>query len=346
MPILSHVLLEARKDQLIVSATDLDLAVSSEHKEGCEVLKDGALAVSARHLYEIVRALPEQQVTLKKAHNNYLELRSGPSEFRIVGLPAEDFPALPRFEKVPFGDIDPKLLLDMVERTFFAVSTDETRYNLNGVFLELIAETRKIRMVATDGHRLAYIDRALGGEIQGLTSGVIIPRKALGELKRLLEEEDADELELAFQGNSGLVRKKGVTLSMRLIEGEFPSYRQVIPREAKVHLVLPAEPLAHALRRVAVLSTEQTRAVKLDLTPGLLRLSSSNPDLGQAHEELDVDYAGEPVQIAFNARYLLDAISVLGSKELRLSLQDPLSPARIVPTDDEDSLAVVMPMRA
>jgi DNA polymerase-3 subunit beta len=120
----------------------------------------------------------------------------------------------------------------------------------------------------------------------------------------------------------------------------------VIPREAKVQLVLAAEPLAHALRRVAVLSTEQTRAVKLDLTPGLLKLSSSNPDLGQAQEELDVDYAGEPVQIAFNARYLLDAISVLGSKELRLSLQDPLSPARIVPTDDEDSLAVVMPMRA
>jgi DNA polymerase-3 subunit beta len=175
---------------------------------------------------------------------------------------------------------------------------------------------------------------------------VIIPRKALGELKRLLEEEDADELELGFQGNSGLVRKKGVTLSMRLIEGEFPSYRQVIPREAKVQLVLPAEPLAHALRRVAVLSTEQTRAVKLDLSAGLLRLSSSNPDLGQAQEELDVDYAGEPVQIAFNARYLLDAISVLGSKELRLSLQDPLSPARIVPTDDEDTLAVVMPMRA
>jgi len=131
-----------------------------------------------------------------------------------------------------------------------------------------------------------------------------------------------------------------------LIEGEFPSYRQVIPREAKVQLVLPAEPLGHALRRVAVLSTEQTRAVKLELTPGLLKLSSNNPDLGQAHEELDVDYAGDPVQIAFNARYLLDALAVMGAKEVQLSLQDPLSPARLVPTDDGDTLAVVMPMRA
>src|SRR5512140_2264215 len=128
MPILSHVLLEAKKGgQLIVSATDLDLAVSSEH--GCEVLKEGAVAVSARHLYEIARSLPEAEVTLKRAANNYLEVRSGPSEFKIVGLPAEDFPALPKFDKVPFADVDPNALLELIERTFFAVSTDETRYN-------------------------------------------------------------------------------------------------------------------------------------------------------------------------------------------------------------------------
>src|SRR5829696_9051356 len=132
MPILSHVLLEANKTQLVVSATDLDLAVSSEHSDSCEILKEGSLAVSARHLYEIVRSLPEQQVTLKRANNNYLEVRSGPSEFRIVGLPAEDFPALPRFEKVAFTDIVPAELLALIERTFFAISTDETRYNLNG----------------------------------------------------------------------------------------------------------------------------------------------------------------------------------------------------------------------
>jgi len=184
MPILSHVLIEARKaGQLIVSATDLDLAVSSEH--GCEVLKEGSLAVSARYLYEIVRALPESSVSLKRAQNNYLEVRSGSAEFRIVGLPAEDFPALPRFDKVPFADIDAATLLEMIERTFFAVSTDETRYNLNGVFFE--PGQGALRLVATDGHRLSLAEKPIDASF-GLKRGVILPKKGLAEVKKLLTE--------------------------------------------------------------------------------------------------------------------------------------------------------------
>jgi DNA polymerase-3 subunit beta len=174
---------------------------------------------------------------------------------------------------------------------------------------------------------------------------VIIPRKALIELKRLLDEEDADEVEIGFEGNNGLVRKEGVTLVMRLIEGEFPNYRQVIPKELSHQLTLPSEALRQVLRRVALLSSERSRAVKLQLTAGLLRLSSSNPDLGEAQEDLDVDYAGKELTIAFNARYLLDCLGVLTAKEVKLSLQDEHSPAQLVPTDDEDTLAVVMPMR-
>src|SRR5512140_1512367 len=182
MPILSHVLLEARKaGQLVVSATDLDLAVSSEH--ACEVLKEGSLAVSARHLYEIVRALPEPSVTLKRAQNNYLEVRSGSAEFRIVGLPAEDFPALPKFDKVPFSDVDPAFLLDMIERTSFAVSTDETRYNLNGVYFEPAAGS--LRAVATDGHRLSLAERKLPGDFH-VKKGVVLPRQGLPALTKLL----------------------------------------------------------------------------------------------------------------------------------------------------------------
>ncbi|HEY8153107.1 MAG TPA: DNA polymerase III subunit beta [Myxococcota bacterium] len=348
MPILANVLLEARKQGkegfLDFAATDLEVAIRGS--QIAQVDKAGRVTASAKKLYEIVRELPDETVRIEASNEAYLTIRCARAEFTLAGASAEEYPTLPSLPLENLATVQAPVFAQMIERTMYASSADETRYNLNGVYLELIPETHKIRMVATDGHRLAYVDRSLGGEIHGLTGGVIIPRKALGELKRLLEEEDADELELGFQGNSGIVRKKGVTLTMRLIEGEFPSYRQVIPREAKVQLVLAAEPLGHALRRVAVLSTEQTRAVKLELSPGLLKLSSSNPDLGQAQEELDVDYAGEPVQIAFNARYLLDAIAVMGAKELRLSLQDPLSPARIVPTDDEDTLAVVMPMRA
>jgi DNA polymerase-3 subunit beta len=227
----------------------------------------------------------------------------------------------------------------------YAASVDETRYNLNGVYLEALPEAGKLRMVATDGHRLAYVDRSLGSELDALSPGVIIPRKGLAELKRLVDEEDADEIQIGFQGNSGLVRKGDVTLVMRLIEGEFPNYRQVIPREPGQSLVLATEMLRHAIRRVALLSAERSRAIKLELADGLLRLSSTNPDLGEAQEELDVDYSGEGFSVAFNARYLIDSLAVMHSKEVRLSFRDALSAAQLVPTDDPDSLAVVMPMR-
>jgi DNA polymerase-3 subunit beta len=349
MPILSHVLLEAKKGQLVVSATDLDLAVSSEHDKDVEVLKEGALAVSARHLYDIVRALPEQQVVLKRAQNNYLEVRSGPSEFRIVGLPAEDFPALPRFEKVAFTDVDPALLLDMIERTFFAVSTDETRYNLNGVYFEPAAEA--LRLVATDGHRLSLAERAVGGTF-GLKRGVILPKKGLQELRKLLAEvaesgEEKIETKLGFVENSAIFRRPGVILSMRLIEGLFPDYRQVIPKTGDKVVRVGRERLLETLRRISLLSSDKAHAVKLELGKGTLRVLSQNPDLGEAKEEVPVEYAGEPLKIGFNARYLTDVLAVVRSKDVQLELADDLSPGVVKGGDEADQgfTAVVMPMR-
>ena len=348
MPILSHVLIEAKKDgQLVVSATDLDLAVSSEHT--CEVLKEGAVAVSARHLYEIVRALPEQSVTLKKANNNYLEVKSGPSEFRIVGLPSEDFPALPSFDKVPFVDVAPALLLEMIERTFFAVSTDETRYNLNGVFFEPSGET--LRLVATDGHRLSLSEREVGAGF-GLKRGVILPKKGLQELKKLLAEaaesgEEKPESRLGFVENSAIYRRPGVVLVMRLIEGLFPDYKQVIPKAGEKQLRLGRGRFLETLRRVSHLSSDKAHAVKLDLSKGLLRVLSQNPDLGEAKEEVPVDYAGEPLKIGFNARYVMDVLQVLRSNEVVFELADDLSPGVLKGGDEADQgfTAVVMPMR-
>jgi DNA polymerase-3 subunit beta len=348
MPILSHVLLEAKTgDQLVVSATDLDLAVSSEH--ACEVLKEGALAVSARHLYEIVRALPEQSVTLKKASNNYLEVKSGPSEFRIVGLPAEDFPALPKFDKVPFVDVAPATLLEMIERTFFAVSNDETRYNLNGVFFEPAATV--LRMVATDGHRLSLSEREVGGSF-GLKRGVILPKKGLQELKKLLAEaaesgEEKPEAKLGFVENSAIFRRPGVVLVMRLIEGLFPDYKQVIPKAGEKQVRLGRGRFLETLRRVSLLSSDKAHAVKLDLSKGLLRVLSQNPDLGEAKEEVPIEYAGEPLKIGFNARYVMDVLQVLRSNEVVFELADDLSPGVIKGGEEADQgfTAVVMPMR-
>jgi DNA polymerase-3 subunit beta len=347
MPILANVYLDAQKagkDGLLeIAATDLEVGIRSTHS--AEVKKPGRITVSAKKLHEILRELPEEPVQIEATPNSYLSLRCARTAFDLAGNAAEEYPALPALVPGESVSVAGLLLGQMIERTMYAASADETRYNLNGVFIEYIPETQKLRMVATDGHRLAYVDRPLGVELKNLGRGVIIPRKGLAELKRLVDEDDSDEIELGFEGSNAVVHKRGVTLSMRLIEGEFPNYRQVIPKPGKHQIVMPTEPLVQALRRVIVIAAERSRAVKLELGAGTLRLSSNNPDLGEASEELDADYMGEELALAFNARYLLDALSYLGAKEVRLGLQDALSAAQVAPADDPDSLAVVMPMR-
>jgi len=351
MPILSHVLLEARKGNVLhVSATDLDLSVSSEHP--CDAVKEGALAIPAKSLFEIVRSLPPtEKVSLKKAGNNYLELRCGPSEFRIVGLPAEDFPALPKFEKVAFVDVVPAELLAQIDCTAFAASSDETRYNLNGVFFE--PQGPVLRMVATDGHRLALSEKPLAGDY-ALKRGVILPRKGLNELKKLLGEtiEAAEPTaeassRLGFAENSAIFRRPNVILAMRLIEGLFPDYKQVIPKQGEKILKVGRLRFLETLRRVSLLSSDKSHAVKLELSPGLLKVLSQNPDLGEAKEEVPVEYGGEALKIGFNARYLTDVVQALKSDDVQLELADDLSPGVLRGAGPEDAgyTAVVMPMR-
>jgi DNA polymerase-3 subunit beta len=347
MPILANVYLDAQKSGkdgvLELAATDLEVGIRSTHP--ADVKKTGRITVSAKKLHEILRELPEEPIQIEATPNAYLSLRCARAAFDLAGNAAEEYPALPALGAAESLSVAGLLLGQMIERTMYAASADETRYNLNGVFIEYIPETQKLRMVATDGHRLAYVDRPLGVELGNLGRGVIIPRKGLAELKRLVDEDDSDEIELGFEASNAVVRKRGVTLSMRLIEGEFPNYRQVIPQPGKHQIVMPTEPLVQALRRVIVIAAERSRAVKLELGAGTLRLSSNNPDLGDAREELDADYMGEELALAFNARYLLDALSYLGAKEVRLGFQDAVSPAQVAPADDPDSLAVVMPMR-
>ncbi|MBW2312797.1 MAG: DNA polymerase III subunit beta, partial [Deltaproteobacteria bacterium] len=232
-----------------------------------------------------------------------------------------------------------------IERTMYATCADETRYNLNGVYVEVLPDVGKLRMVATDGHRLACVDRTIAEGLEDLPAGIIIPRKGLAELKRLVDEDDADEIELGFEGNSGLARKGDVTLAMRLIEGEFPNYRQVIPKEPGRRLSVASEPFTKALRRVHLLSSQQSHSVKLEVKEGQAVISTRNPDLGEAREEMDVDYAGEEMEIGFNAKYLIEALQALNAKDIILGLQDNLSPVQVRPADDDESLAVVMPMR-
>lgn len=344
MPILSSVLIEARQTpeggRITVSAYDLEVGVSGEHP--AEVLREGAIALQAKSLYEIVRALPENVVVLKKGANNRVEITSGTAEFRIVGQAPEEFPALPKVEAIPFVAVDAGMLLEMIEKTQFAISTDETRYNLNGVFFDPAED--KARMVATDGHRLSSVERPLAGNFS-LKRGVIVPRKGLMELRRLLAEDTASPGELGFNESSGVFRRQGLVMVMRLVDGQFPDYKQVIPAESDRPVSLPRARYLEMLRRVSLISADRTSAVKLEISAGRLRLTSQNPDLGEAREDLVIDFQGEPIKVGFNARYLMDVLGAMESDVVQLDIADELSPGVLRPAGDGSYVNVIMPMR-
>lgn len=341
MPILANVLVNATKSGVQITAFDLDIGIVSEHP--AEVTKPGALTLSAKYLFDIVQNLPEAQVTVKKLANNYAEITSGPAHFKIVGMAAEEYPKLPKEENAPLVKVNGAVLLEMIKKTAFAISTDETRYILNGVLFEP-REGGKVRMVATDGHRLCLVERELEGDFK-LKAGVIVPRKGLFELKRLLDEAPDSECQLGFAENSALFKKPGLTMVMRLIDGQFPEYQRVIPKEGEKNVLVPKTRFLEGLKRISLLSADKSNAVKIGLAPNQLRITSQNPDLGEAKDDLDIAYGGGPITIGFNARYLVDVLSVMESDEVTFELGDEHSPGVLHTPGDRSYTAVVMPMR-
>jgi DNA polymerase-3 subunit beta len=341
MPILANVLINATKTGVQVTAFDLDIGVVSEH--AAEVQKPGALTVSAKYVFDIVQNLPEAQLSIKKLPNNYVEITSGASHFKIVGMAPEEYPKLPKEESAPLVKVNGAVLLEMIKKTSFAISTDETRFVLNGVFFEP-REGNKVRMVATDGHRLSLVERELEGDFK-LKGGVIIPRKGLYELKRLLEEAPEAEAYLGFAENSALFKKEGLTMVMRLIEPQFPEYQRVIPKEGERQVSVPKVRFLEGLKRIALLSADKSNAVKISLTENVLRITSHNPDLGEAKDDIDIAYRGGDITIGFNARYLMDVLGVIETDEIILELGDEHSPGVIHAPGDRTYTAVVMPMR-
>ena len=340
IPILANVLISAQKKEIHVTATDLEVGVRGE-VEG-EVTREGTVTVNAKKLYEIIREVPNEQVQLRGLENDWVEIRSGKSIFKIVGMDAREFPQFPIFDAKQLSSTPAATIRGMIERTIFAVSTDETRYSLNGVFVE--QGEGRVRMVATDGHRLAFDERELGSF--GLSKGVILPRKGLAELRKLLENNDAGVVSIGFLENMALVTKDKVELFMRLIDGDFPDYRKVIPKGNPNVAKIEHDELLQALRRVSILSSERYKGIKIDFSAGTVSLSANNPDLGEAVEEIDAEYKGKPISIGFNARYLLDVLSVLsGDEDINIELKDELSPSIVRKSGDDGYLYVLMPMR-
>ena len=345
IPILSNVLIEAEQNHIFITATDLEVGMRASYP--ATINQTGKITVSAKKLFEIVKELPEKEVSFKSRDNSWIEISCGKSLFNIVGLSSEEFPHFPTADENKMIPISGSLLNEMIEKTFFSISTDDTKYNLNGIYFKKIEEEGKnmLRLVATDGHRLAMVQRNIEKlQIDELDQGIILPRKGIHELKKIAEDSDED-LRLGFMDNSAVISKGNTVVIMRLVNGDFPDYNRVIPKNNEDIAVIERDSFLHVLRRMAILSSEKSKGVKVELKIGKLEISSSNPDIGDAREEMEVNYNGPEMSIGFNARYMIDILQALESENVKLAVKDNMSPGLITPEGDDGFLSVIMPMR-
>ncbi len=340
LPILSHLLLEAKENGITISGTDLDMSLQTTVNG--DVKNEGRVAVSGKKLYEIVRELPDTSIDLRwrEAHN--LELLCARSVFRLRGAQAEEFPAFPEIPDEGGITLSTETLRAMIPKILFAVSTDQTRPTLTGALLQITEG--ELRIVATDGHRLSLVRAGLEATQEERTLEAIIPRKALAELVKLLKE-DAGEVRVIPLGQQIAFVLPQSRLISRLIEGQFPNYEQVLPSASGPGALLRRDDFVGALRRTSTVAGDRATPTLLEVRGGRLVFSCSNVDLGEAREELVIDYDGPEITVGFNAKYLLDFLGAVEGAEISMHINDPLSPALFEPTKGEGFSCVVMPMR-
>lgn len=342
IPVLSNILLETEPDAHILRLTATNLEVGISTTLPVSESTEGSITIPAQKIFEILRELPETSLVLTCDENNWVTIACAKANFKLAGLPKTDFPELPLFSSQDMIVFQQPVLREMIAKSSFAVSHDESRYALTGVLFTV--NQQELSMVATDGHRLSVIKRTHDMEFGDTPVEVIVPLKAITEVKKLCETDEMisvnlSESQIAF-------RRDDSVLVSRLIDAQFPDYRQVIPSESRFMVVLDREQLHHAIRRVALLCGD-SRLIKFSVAAQNLRLSSNDPNLGEAEESIPIEYDGEEVAIGFNARYVLDFLSVVSGEKIHLKLNDSLSPGLFTSDAEEDSgfSCVIMPMR-
>ncbi|WP_019223191.1 DNA polymerase III subunit beta [Bartonella rattaustraliani] len=347
VPILSNVLINVENDHVQLKATDLDLEVTESFTANVE--KAGATTVPAHLLYDIVRKFPDGSEVVLSVDGNQagtMSVVSGCAHFQLQCLPKEDFP-----ESLPgqFGyrfSLSASGLKHLLDCTQFAISTEETRYYLNGIYFHVVKDdVLKLRLVATDGHRLAQVDMQAPSDVDDKMPGVIIPRKAVGELQKLLSEEIESDVCVELSETKIRFSVGSVIFTSKLIDGTFPDYQRVIPLENDKKLVVKRQDFSSAVDRVSTISSDRGRAVKLTIEQGHLKLVVNNPDSGSAEDQLVATYTSDPLEIGFNSRYLLDIAGQLSGDEVVFMLAEAGAPALIRDNDDADALYVLMPIR-
>jgi len=350
LPILSHILLEWEKASLYLMGTDLETGIREELT--AKINEKGKASVSAKKLYEIVRELPEETIHIRKKDNQWITLQCGKSIFNLAGLDPEEFPSLPSYQEGNFSTVSTGLIREMIEKTVFAASNEESRYHLNGVLFAVGKQAGEeiLRMVATDGHRLSLVDRQ-NKKISGIEEkGIIMPKKGILEVKKIIGDRDGEEeMGIYFNATHGFFKLGKSLTVIRLIEGEFPEYEQVIPKGNDKRLVMAKERVVSSLKRVSTMANERMEGVKFSLKLNSVEMSSTHQDYGDAQEEVEVVYDGPPLQVGFNARYLIEALNVIDTDEVVMELKDDGSPGILKPSSStpgvSNQISIIMPMR-
>jgi DNA polymerase-3 subunit beta len=344
IPILSNYLFEAGGDRLSLTATDLDLSLRTSCN--AKVKKEGSCTVPARKLHDYVKLLPDADITIKLLENHWVSIRCGRSNTKMVGMARSNFPTLPVFPTAGVVKIPAQVLRGMIARTGFAIANEESRYTLNGALMLLKPES--ITMVATDGHRLAHVERS-GEKFEGVSGEMktLVPKKAMDELRSLVDSTDVETIEFAKDESTLFFRIGPRLLTSRQLTGQFPNYEAVLPKDNSKSVALHGEDLAAAISRVAQFADERSRAVRLKLEKGELKLSASSTESGESEDSLETDYNGETLTIGFNAQYITDFLRAAGNGDVRLELKDSQSAGQLRPAESEDYKYryIVMPMR-
>lgn len=339
MPILSHFLLDACKKGSYIVATDLETAMKEPLQITVE--KEGKICIPARKMFEIIREV-EGDVRCETVDDQWLKIKAGKSNFRLACLSSGEFPAWPGMKDKEEILIESGLLTELIEKTIYAAGEGDTRYTLNGLLLH-IKPGVDITVVGTDGHRLAIISKKIQSTISG-EKKLIVPKKAATELRKIMEKS-GEAVKVAIDKNHVLFTIGKIEFLTRLIEGTYPSYEQVIPASNEHKILVKREVLARSLRRVAIMSKERSNAVKIDISNNLFSISSSNPDVGEAQDELSVEYKGEEITMGFNARYFIDILEAMSEEKIVMEVQAALNPVLIRDEKDDSYRCVIMPMR-
>jgi len=344
IPILSNYLFEAGGDKLSLTATDLDLSLRTSCN--AKVKKEGSCTIPARKLHDYVKLLPDADITIKLLENHWVSIRCGRSNTKMVGMARSNFPGLPPFPNAGVVNVPAQALRGMIAKTGFAIANEESRYTLNGALMVLKPES--ITMVATDGHRLAHIERG-GEKFEGISGEMktLIPKKAMDELKILLDSTDTDVIEFAKDESTLFFRIGPRLLTSRQLTGQFPNYEAVLPKDNSKSVSVDAEELSAAISRVAQFADERSRAVRLKLDKGEMKLSASSSETGESEDSIEISYNGESLAIGFNAQYIIDFLKAVGAGDVRLELKDAQSAGQLRPAEGEEYKYryIVMPMR-